>query len=284
MVRVTPIILRKNTTWIFTTAFLAVVEFGCGSSTNDSMEQHEARSKIDYGGSSFYTDRNDSKDGGKPAEIYRHMGVRGITGSYNRGDVHDIMATRTNALLDCVDKRPRHLRFVNGVIAFHFVVGSQGQVLDVYPSQSDVGCFELEQCLADVVAQTRFMPPCGSQQTELDWNMRVEKDWKSDPEPLHPRNLRKALQRYAADTYEACDVKRRIRFMVTAYVGPGGRVLSSGLIPNRRVEIDQIECMANEINRWRVPRPKELSKVTFKLRWFPPPPERKKSRKYRRKR
>jgi hypothetical protein len=271
-------------TWILYAAFFAIGERGCGSSTNDSMDGQNARSKIDYGGSNFYADQKGSEDSGAPAKIYRHMGVRGITGSFNRGDVHDIMATRTNALLDCVDKRPRHLRFVNGVIAFHFVVGSKGQVLDVYPSRSDVGYFELEQCLADVVAQTRFMPPCGSQQTELDWDMRVEKDWESDPEPMHRRNIRKALERYSADAYEACEVKRRIRFIVTAYIDQGGRVLSSGLIPNRRVEIDQIECMVNEINRWRVPRPKKLSKVTFKLRWIPPPPEKKKRKKRRRRR
>jgi hypothetical protein len=179
------------------------------------------------------------------------------------------MATRTNALLDCVDKRPRHLRFVNGVIAFHFVVGSKGRVLDVYPSRSDVGCFELEQCLVDVVARTQFMPPRGQRKTELDWNMRVEKDWESDPEPLRPWKMRKAIERYSADTYKVCEVKRRIRFMVTAYIDQEGQVLSSGLIPNRRVATDQIECMANEINQWQVAKPKKVSKVTFKLRWIP---------------
>ncbi len=276
--------LTIKMSWILCAVFFTIGEYGCGSSTNDSMDGRNARSKIDYGGSNFYANQKGLADGGAPAKIYRHMGVRGITGSFSRGDVNDIMASRTNALLDCVDMRPRRLRFVNGIIAFHFVVGSKGQVLDVYPSRSDVGYFELEQCLADVVAQTRFMPPCGSQQTELDWDMRVEKDWESDPEPLHPRNIRKALKRYSADTYEVCEVKRRIRFKVTAYVGPGGRVLSSGLIPNRRIDSDKLECMANEINKWRVPKPKEISKVTFKLRWIPPPPEKKKKKRSKRRR
>lgn len=266
--------------WILQAFFFAVAVYGCGS-TSGSDSTDNARSKIDYGGSNFYTNQNGSEDGDEAANIYRHMGVRGITGSFNRGDVHDIMDARRNALLDCVDRRPRHLRFVNGVIAFHFVVGSKGQVLDVYPSRSDVGCFELEQCLADVVAQTRFMPPRGRLQTELDWDMRVEKDWEFDLEPLPPRKIRQAMKRYSADIYQFCDVKRRLRFVVTAYVDQEGQVLSSGLIPNRRVEIDQIECMANEINQWQVPKPKTISKVTFKLRWIPPPPEKKKRIKQR---
>lgn len=270
----------KSRAWTSCAAFFVIATYGCGS-TSGSDSTDNARSKIDYGGSNFYANQNASEEGDEATEIYRHMGVRGITGSLNRGDVHDIMDARRNALLDCVDKRPRHLRFVNGVIAFHFVVGSKGQVLDVYPSRSDVGYFELEQCLADVVAQTRFMPPRGSLQTELDWDMRVEKDWKSDPEPLHPKEIRKAMKRYSADTYQVCDVKRRIRFMVTAYIDQDGQVLSSGLIPNRRVESDQIECMANEINQWQVHKPKTISKVTFKLRWIPRPPKKRKRSKHR---
>lgn len=260
--------------WILNVTLLVIAVCGCGS-TSGSDSMNNPRSKIDYGGSNVYANHDGSEDGDGTADIYRHMGVRGITGSLNRGDVHDIMDARKNALLDCVDRRPQHLRFVNGVIAFHFLVGSKGQVLDVYPSRSDVGCFELEQCLAEVVAQTRFMPPRGQLQTELDWDMRVEKDWKSEPEPLRPGRISRAMQRYSADTYKTCEVKRRVRFVVTAYIDQDGQVLSSGLIPNRRVETDRIECMANEINQWQIPKPKTISKITFKLRWIPPPPEKK---------
>ncbi|MBN1655234.1 MAG: hypothetical protein JXA30_15805 [Deltaproteobacteria bacterium] len=265
--------LRKTGRWLLFAPFLFAAACGGGSSSAANGD-NDARSKIDYGGSSFLSNQKESRDKNETDIIYRHMRVRGITGSLNRGDVHDIMATRSNHLLDCVAKRPQHLRFVNGVIAFHFLIGPRGEVLDVYPSRSDVGYYELERCLAEVVEQTRFMAPCGREKTELDWDMRVEKDWDSDPESLYPGAMRRALERHSAEIYESCKIKRKIRFYVTAYIDPDGHVLSCGLVPNKRVDSEKIECLVGEIMQWRVPKPKNISKVGFRLRWLPPPSER----------
>ncbi len=201
------------------------------------------------------------------------MTTTGITGSLNRGDVHQVMETRTDALMQCVAKRPRRLRWVGGRIDFRIKVGRCGEVLEVRPTRSTVGYRGLELCLIEVMARTRMPPPEGRLDTDLEWGMNVEPQFGREPEPMDPADLKDALKAYAAETYETCEVQRRTRFEVTAYVGRRGRVLSASAVPNTSRADDKLDCVLEQIEKWQLPSTKRRSKVMFTLRWQRPSPK-----------
>jgi hypothetical protein len=204
------------------------------------------------------------------------MKVTGITGSLNRGDVHQTIEKYYDALLQCVAQRPRRLGWVAGRIDFHFKVGPAGQVVEINPTASTIGYHKLELCLKDVVAHISFPAPSGGDKTEFDWGMDVDPLSGQPVADLEPERIEKSLARYVADTYDTCEVPQRTRFEVTAYLGPQGNVLAAGTIPKDKKARDKVACMLEEMAGWRLSRPKKRSKVSFTLKWQPRPPKAKK--------
>jgi len=108
------------------------------------------------------------------------------------------------------------------------------------------------------------------EETDFFWHMRVERDRSREPEPLDSKVLEKSQRRYSAKLYKSCDVPKRNRFNVTAYIGRRGQVLSAGAVPTKKAGWEKIECILTQLKHWKLPPQKKLSKVMFKLRWRPP--------------
>ncbi len=206
----------------------------------------------------------------------RGMGVRGITGSLNRGDVQEAMDTRTDALLQCMNERPRGLRFIGGRIDFRIKVGADGRVCEARPIHSTIGYRRLEKCITEVVEQTQLPLPDGRDRTEIEWGMNVEPDRGRQTEELDPATIVEAMKSYAGETYKTCEIRRRDRFEITAYAGRRGRFIALGVLPMRSVEAEKLDCLVQEIKQgWKLPKLKYRSKATFTLKWKPIPPKRK---------
>ena len=194
--------------------------------------------------------------------------VKGLTGTLTRGDVHQTMNERHEALFACIENRPRRMLWISGKIRFDFTIDARGKVIEVHPSESNVGHHALESCLTQVVAQTKFPVPYGRAEATFSWDMTVDPASRL-PDLLDPRELRKVLKKHARDTFRACKVRRyRNRFTVTAYIGRKGNVLAIGAVPSRpgKVDEEKFACVLNEIQSWRMPKLERRSKVTFVLR------------------
>jgi hypothetical protein len=200
------------------------------------------------------------------------MSVRGITGSLNRGDVNGTIERYSGELLQCVAQRPRRFGWVGGRIDFHFKIGPTGQVLEIRPTASTVGYHKLELCLTEIVSRIQFPVPNGRDKTEFDWGMDVDPHLGRVTHPMDKAELDPVLAQYAARTYEACQTRKKTRFEVTAYIGSYGKLLTAGMIPSHAAAFEQIDCLLDEMTRWKLPRIQKRSKVTFTLKWHPPPP------------
>lgn len=218
-----------------------------------------------------------SKDASTPARnapaagkaVSHGIMIKGITGSLNRGEVHRTIEDYNESLLQCVYRRPRRLRWVGGRIDFHFEIGPDGRVLNIYPTGSTVGNRDLELCLTEVVARIHFRAPDGRAKTEFDWGMNVEPYLGRDPDPLDSDKLDKVLGEYAGETFETCEVSKRTRFEVTAYIGSGKNMLTAGMTSSEPAAMEKADCVLQEIKSWKMPRLNKLSKVTFELKWRP---------------
>jgi hypothetical protein len=205
------------------------------------------------------------------------MKVTGITGSLNRGDVHQTIEKYQDTLLQCVAERPRRLGWVGGRIDFHFKIGPAGQVVEIHPTSTSIGFHTLEVCLMNVVAHINFPLPSGGDKTEFDWGMDVDPLAGQTTDQIEPDALDKYLTKYAAQTYETCEVRKKTRFEVTAYISRQGKVLTAGAMTSDLKAFDKVSCVLDEIAGWRLLCPKRRSKVTFTLSWKPPPPKKAKA-------
>lgn len=179
------------------------------------------------------------------------------------------MDARAPELSACIERGRRSVRWVAGSIRFAFKVDAQGKPVDVRSVESNVGHRELEACLMAVLAQARFPKPAGRMLTrDFSWAMSVDPAYR-EAEPLDPAALDKLLLKQSKEVYKTCEIKRRRnRYAITAYVGRRGRITSLGAVAIRGRERarDKLECVLDEVQRWRLPKVKRRSKVTFVLK------------------
>jgi hypothetical protein len=191
--------------------------------------------------------------------------VKGLTGTLNLDDVHQTMDERQDAFDACIEMSRRSLRWVSGAIRFAFKVGADGTVAEVHTTESDIGHRALEECLAAAVASTQFPKPAGAATATFDWGMQVEPAGKP-PEPLEPDVLKNVLKRHVREVHKNCQMRRRERFRVTAYIAAGGRVISSGAVPIPARAEEKVDCVLEQVASWRMPKLDRSGKISFEVR------------------
>jgi hypothetical protein len=194
------------------------------------------------------------------------VAIRGLTGTLNTDDVHQTMDTRQEELDACIMESRRRLRWVSGAIQFSFKVDAEGMVEDVHPTSSDIGHHALESCIQTVLAETQFPKPAGNASARFEWGLRVEPATSRPPDPMDPEALDKVLKKHGGEIRESCEVKRRERFQITAYITRKGRVLSAGAVPRPTAAAEKVECVLEALAELRLPRLKREAKVSFDLK------------------
>jgi hypothetical protein len=193
--------------------------------------------------------------------------VKGLTGTLNPDDVHQTMDARQPAFDACIDMSRRSLRWVSGAIRFAFRVGADGAVEEVHPIESTIGHRVLEECLASAVAETQFPKPAGRATAQFDWGMSIEPAKGAPAAQIEPKLMQRVLQRQAPKLFTTCEVRRRReRFQVTAYIAPGGRVLSAGAVPIPPRAAPKVDCVLEQVASWHMPKVDRSGKVSFELR------------------
>jgi hypothetical protein len=166
----------------------------------------------------------------------------------------------------CIYECRRNLRWVSGAISFAFRVGAEGQVEEVHAIESTIGHKALEACITETVAATVFPKPAGHATATFTWGLTVEPAPGTPPEPLDAKVMEKVWSKRRRDVVKACEIKRRERFQVTAYIARSGRVLSAGAVPMPPNASERLDCLLEEIASWRMPKYDHHSKVSFLVR------------------
>jgi hypothetical protein len=191
--------------------------------------------------------------------------VKGLTGTLNKDDVHQTMDERQSAFDACIDMSRRSLRLISGAIRFAFKVNADGTVQEVHATESTIGHRALEECLSAAVASTQFPKPAGAAAATFDWGMQVEPAGKP-PDELDAEVLKNVLKRHTREVHKTCQMRRRERFRVTAYIGPGGRVISSGAVAMPARAEEKVDCVLEQVASWHMPKLDRSGKVSFDVR------------------
>jgi hypothetical protein len=208
--------------------------------------------------------------GAAAPEAGSNIKVKGLSGTLNKGDVHQTMEARQDAFDVCIQENRRSVRWVSGAIKFGFRVDAEGRISELRPLGSTIGHRALEQCLTDAVLNTQFPKPAGRATAEFSWGMSVDSVGQHAFEESSAKSSKpfaRLARKEARDVFGTCEIKRRrARFRVTAYVAAGGRLLSAGAVPTPASADDKVDCVLEQFGKWHLPKVKRASKITFDLR------------------
>ena len=194
------------------------------------------------------------------------MEIAGLTGSMDTDAID--MALRPQletGFFDCFAAREPAVPTLGGHVRMRFRVDRNGRVLRVDLTESTVGDRETEVCVLAVARRTRFHPPRGRAEAEFAWGF--EFDAPEDvppPAPIARDDMAETLMMNMPSTAPCSPPRDGTTVRVTAYVQPGGVVLSAGAASEGKDSGAAIACLLPIVQTWIFPDPmNSLGKTSF---------------------
>jgi hypothetical protein len=195
------------------------------------------------------------------------VNVAGIEGTFSAYDVNRTVEGHAEAFAACHEPRARRIPPLGGRIAFGIEVAHSGEVKRVVVRHSDVGDRVLEQCFSDVIRAVQFPRPNGGD-ADVSWTTEISPPWASrEPEVWDAERVKRVASKRSARLRERCELPRRRRVNVTAYVNRRGRVIAASVAPGAAHKPEQLDCIVDTLRSWTMPRPRKRrwAKVSFAI-------------------
>ncbi|MCB9593370.1 MAG: AgmX/PglI C-terminal domain-containing protein [Sandaracinaceae bacterium] len=193
------------------------------------------------------------------------LGITGLMGTIRPDQVENALHPRMGRFQRCFMERMNTVELLGGNIRLAFRIHVDGSVAWVYPSETDIGDRETEQCVLTVARGTHFPRPRGGE-AEFGWGFGL--DPADDLRP--PLNWAADALGRAADDMRALGRRCGARgpgHTITAYISPGGEVLAAGgTMPDQDAE-QALDCILEGVRGTSMPDPGSYpAKITFTVR------------------
>jgi hypothetical protein len=190
--------------------------------------------------------------------------TRSELGSVDPNAVQAAFHRLEDKFVACQSKGLERVEVLSGNVKFFLRIGEDGTAKWAYLEEgTDVGDRETERCLVDVVMGAQWPKPDGGDaearySIELPAQGRPASDWSPD-------RIAAALGKHG-DAIDRCKGGAS-GFHGTMYVGPGGRVLTAGVVASRKDGDDASECLVKVLEKMKgLPSPGSWpAKVSFGL-------------------
>ena len=197
-------------------------------------------------------------------EVKPLLKTRSELGTVDPNAVQAAFHRLADKFLDCQKQGLERVEVLSGNVKFFLRIADDGSAKWAYLEDgSDVGDLGTEKCLVDVVMGARWPKPDGGDaearySIELPANGRPATDWSSD-------KIAAALGKHG-DAIDRCKGGAS-GFHATMYVGPGGKVLTAGVVVPRKDGADGAECLVKVLEKMKgLPSPGSWpAKVSFGL-------------------
>lgn len=204
--------------------------------------------------------------GGAAPDQNAFIDVKGLKGTLNEDDVHQTMDARQRDFDLCISQARRTVQWVSGSLKFAFKVDGRGRIAELKPVQVTLGYRELEQCLTQVVASTQFPKPAGRATAEFSWGVNIDPVRGLTFASLKAKAVSGHLRKHKRELLHGCEVPRRSRFKITAYVSTTGSVLSLGGSAAPAAADAHFDCVLEQAAKWHLAKQKRMGKLSFDLR------------------
>jgi hypothetical protein len=198
-------------------------------------------------------------------EVKPALKTRSELGSVDPDAVQNVFHKLAGKFADCQKRGLDRVEVLAGNVKFFLRIGEDGSARWTYlENGSDVGDRDTERCLLDAVMAARWPKPDGGDaearySIELPAEGRPATDWSSD-------KVAGTLGKHG-DVIDQCKAGSSASFHATMYVGPGGRVLSAGVVTSTKDSDDKAQCLVKVLMTMKgLPSPGSWpAKVSFGL-------------------
>lgn len=201
----------------------------------------------------------------EPHEVKPSLKTKSELGSVDPDAVQNAFHKLAGKFADCQKRGVDRVEVLAGNVKFFLRIGEDGSAKWTYlENGSDVGDHETERCLLDAVMAARWPKPDGGDaearySIELPAEGRPATDWSSD-------RVAGALGKHGG-AIDQCKAGSSASFHATMYVGPGGHVLTAGVVASSKDGDDKAECLVKVLTGMKgLPSPGSWpAKVSFGL-------------------
>jgi len=198
-------------------------------------------------------------------EVKPSLKTKSELGTVDPGAVQSVFHKLTDRFADCQKRALDRVEVLAGDVKFFLRIGEDGTAKWAYlETGSEVGDRETEKCLLGMVMSAHWPKPDGGDaearySIELPAQGRPPSDWSAD-------RVSAALGKQG-DAIDHCKGGASGPFHATMYVGPGGHVLSAGVITSSKDGDDKAECLVKVLETLKgLPSPGSWpAKVSFGL-------------------
>jgi hypothetical protein len=198
-------------------------------------------------------------------EVKPSLKTRSELGSVDPDAVQNVFHKLADKFAGCQKRGVDRVEVLAGNVKFFLRIGEDGAAKWTYlENGSDVGDRDTEKCLLDAVMGAHWPKPDGGDaearySIELPAEGRPATDWSSD-------KVAGVLGKHG-DAIDQCKAGSSTSFHATMYVGPGGRVLSAGVVTASKDGDDKAQCLIKVLMTMKgLPSPGSWpAKVSFGL-------------------
>lgn len=188
-------------------------------------------------------------------------------GGMNEEKVQSTFNRITPDLAGCLKSAGNGRKYLHGDVSFLIKVNMEGQAEVAHAKSSNLGSYQAERCMLDILKNTRWPKPVGGRIGLINYgpmgydapdDVRLPVQWT-------PSDIEKTLSDpHNAETLSACG--RGGPFEITAYVESTGKVLSAGIAHTDDEGEETAQCLVSAIEKITFNSPGSWkAKVTFRL-------------------
>ncbi len=185
------------------------------------------------------------------AAVDNGMIVQADYGTLRRDQVDPVMNEAVNHFMNCYAQALGEQPFLIGDLALHFTIATDGSVRTVRTTSATLGSRQVEQCILSDARHLRFPRPLGGE-AEFDYGPIVFNpgDGTRQPDLWSAEQVSEQLQEHQERLYECTNGASG--FTATLYIGPDGRVSSSGVVAPSLEHESAARCLEEAFAEWQL--------------------------------
>jgi TonB family protein len=208
-----------------------------------------------------------SQDGDEEDEEPDDVGVEGLLGRLDRGEIQPVIEASWDAVQRCYTSSVKKLRYIGGVVELRFRVNRDGTVKHVHVARGVLGAWPVEKCVLDLARAMTFPKPRGG---EAVFSFPIEFPARGRAVAMEEERVRGELEPQLAALSKChepggAESEEPVgnlpdRIDVTLYVGRGGVVTSAGFSTDGEAPIPDAwaDCAHDEMVSWKLTDPRGM--------------------------
>ncbi|MCH2109167.1 MAG: hypothetical protein MK135_07550 [Polyangiaceae bacterium] len=216
---------------------------------------------------SIYEEDDGDDPGDGPLEMEQDCG------GMNGNKVNRVVRRLQDDLGECLMSGYDAVDYFGGDVAFLVEVNRGGQAEQVFVESSNLGNYQVEQCMMDLLKDSRWPKPVGGLVGLARTNMGFDPPEDVRPPESWTSNDISSFLVENNETFQECGEGGP--YTITAYVAPDGQTLSAGVAHLDGAGDETAACLIETVERLTFPSPGSwAAKVSFQVGSSPvSPPE-----------